>query len=201
MLTECRRGKRRRAGSTRKPDRVLEAAISAYDGMIERCYQVLLQDLRMVEHILDGMHRRIRHAVSEHSCPFQGSPLGQALTQARHQDIGMRDPLLHRVIARVVGELRHSDHLAKRRPEMLRMRRDVDVAVLGRVDPGQRLHDYIAVCVGALTVGPDEATGRHRVCAAKQRGALVLALAVPLALQQGSRYAVRHQRSRVIIDD
>ena len=70
-------------------------AVAADHRMLEARHKALVEYLGMIEHVLDRLHRRIRHTVAEQRRPFLRGAGGQAFAKAWHQYVRVRDPAHH----------------------------------------------------------------------------------------------------------
>ena len=136
--------------------------------MVERRHEILGEDLRMVEHVLDLSHGRARHALAENLLPFERGAGGERGADFRHEFGGVLGAAAHRDAARIACQLRAADQIAQRGEEMVRVDRDIERALFCRMDAGQPAGAGIAGHVAPLALGPDKAAGLDRQGAAQQ---------------------------------
>ena len=112
VLSECRRRGRCRPRRIREFDWLRHRSIATDNRVVECRYQLIGEDLRVVEHVLDWPHRRARYAFAENLLPFERVAPGENGSHFRHQFSGVRGAAAHCRAARVAHELRAPDQLA-----------------------------------------------------------------------------------------
>ena len=127
--------------------------------MIERRVEILGEDLRMIEHVLDRAHRGAGHALIKKLLPFESRARGERRTQFWDKFGSMRGAAAHRRAARIASQLWPADQFAQGNKEMVRMNRNIEPAFFGRMDSSEPASAGIAHDVAALAVRPHKTAG------------------------------------------
>ncbi len=116
MLSERRRSHRR--GTNPDVDGTREGAVPSDAWVLEAREDAFRFHLRVIEHVLDGAGGGAGDALAEPPLPFDGGASGEGGTDLRHDLPRVRGALLHRVEARIGGQLGQAGELAQGLPEM-----------------------------------------------------------------------------------